>query len=88
MVMYLVEYLVKERSELFWTKMHEKVFLEGDEFKFNAGKKIVVKMSYSENWTRRKYHAPKFNAAKIPCGEISGGKISCGENFPRGNFLH
>ena len=61
--------------------MHEKVFTE--EEKFPAAKKIK-KMSCGENsgqnlnwriWSRRKYRAPKFNAAKMLCSEISGGEI-------------
>ena len=63
--------------------------------------KKIKKMSCGENsgqnlnwriWSRRKYRAPKFNAAKMLCSEISGGEISCceiqnGENFKRRIFF-
>ena len=39
--------------ELNWTKMHEKVFSEGEKFpaaKLNAAKKIAAEMSCRENY--------------------------------------
>ena len=42
------DYLSEERSELNLTKIHEKVFSEGDKFapvKFNAARIVAAKMS-------------------------------------------
>ena len=65
--------LGEERSELNWTKLHEKGFSEGKKIpavKFKAATKIV----------------PKISCVEISGNEISSGEIGRGENIMHQNL--
>ena len=64
----------EERSELNWKEIGEKLFSEGEKFptvgrKFDAAKKIAVKISCGEN-SGDEIARVKWDAAKISCTEI------------------
>ena len=67
-------YLSEERLELNLTKIHEKVFSEGEKFapaKFNAAKIFAAKIS----------------CGKKSGDELSSGEIGRGENILRRNLI-